>query len=53
MRPDAKVEKVYLYPSPSASENTSMASPPWSSWISTWRYSTLCFLFFWIALVIG
>ncbi|WP_253950555.1 hypothetical protein [Pseudomonas lijiangensis] len=34
MRPDAKVEKVYLSPNPSTSENPLMARLRWSSWTS-------------------
>lgn len=31
MRPDAKVEKVYLYPKPVDFRNPSTVSPRWSS----------------------
>lgn len=38
MRPDAKVEKVYLYPNLSTSENPSTAWPRWSSWTLRSRF---------------
>ncbi|WP_455884533.1 hypothetical protein [Pseudomonas spelaei] len=38
MRPDAKVEKVYLDPNLSTSENPSTAWPRWSSWTLRSRF---------------
>ena len=46
MRPDGKVEKVYLYPKPVDFRKSIDGLAPWSSWISKSPYSILCFLFF-------
>jgi hypothetical protein len=46
MRPNASVEKVYLYPKPVDFENPSTVWRPLSNWTSRSQCSTPCFLFF-------
>ena len=45
MRPDAKVEKVYLCPKPVAFRKSIDAWLRWSSWILKSQYLTPCFSF--------
>ncbi|MBD0679867.1 IS66 family insertion sequence hypothetical protein [Pseudomonas sp. PSB11] len=44
MRPDTKVEKIYLYPKPvDFRKSIDGLAAHWWSWISKWRCSVRCF----------